>query len=266
MGQAATEAEAGLRRLMALRVLYLHFTGEFGGASRSLSEAIGCFPEGAVTPLFVTQRGSVRDAFGRFGEVVETRGMTQFDHTRYSHYRGLRWLVVLRELAFLPSTLMGLRRAWRRWREVDLIHVNEFSGLIALRIARRWFDAPAISHVRSVLNDDRRLLRTRWLHSMLRSDVQGVVAIDETVRASLPSDLAVEVIHNGFSPHAAERDPGLAARLDRLRPDSFKVGFVGNLLRVKGIVELVEAARATRDAGLDIEFLVVGDDAKPSRG
>lgn len=251
---------------MTLRVLYLHFTGAFGGASRSLSEAVGSFPEGAVTPLFVTQRGSVRDAFGKLGEIVETRGLSQFDHTRYSHYRGLRWLVVLRELAFLPSTVIGLRRAWRKWRDVDLIHVNEFSGLIALRIARRWFDAPAVSHVRSVLNDDRRLLRTRWLHRMFRNDVQGVVAIDETVRASLPSDLAVQVIHNGFSPHSAERDPGLAASLGVLRSESFKVGFVGNLLRVKGIVELVEAARATRDAGLDVEFLIVGDDAKPSRG
>lgn len=251
---------------MTLRVLYLHFTGAFGGASRSLSEAVGAFPEGAVTPLFVTQRGSVREAFGKLGDVVETRGLTQFDHTRYSHYRGLRWLVVLRELAFLPSTVIGLRRARRRWHDVDLIHLNEFSGLIALRIARRWFDAPAVSHVRSVLNDDRRLLRTRWLHRMFRNDVQAVVAIDENVRASLPPDLAVQVIHNGFSPQSVERDRRLAASLAALRPGSFKVGFVGNLLRVKGIIELVEAARVTRDAGLDVEFLIVGDDAKPSRG
>ncbi len=250
-----------------LRVLYLHFTGPFGGASRSLSECVQSFPEGAVEPLFVTQRGSVGEVFGRLGEVIDARGMTQFDHTRYSHYRGVRWLVVLRELAFLPFTLRALQQARRRWGSVDLIHLNEFSGLFALALARLWFSAPAVTHVRSVLHDDTRLWRTRLLHRMLASDVQGVIAIDENVRASLPAELAVEVIHNGFTPTAAAAaDQRFAAKLAALRPSSFKVGFVGNLLRVKGIHELVEAARLTRERGLDVEFIIVGDDASPSRG
>ena len=44
------------------------------------------------------------------------------------------------------------------------------------------------------------------------------------------------------------------------------MGFVGNLLLVKGIHELLEAARLTRERGLDVEFIVVGDDARPSHG
>jgi hypothetical protein len=85
-------------------------------------------------------------------------------------------------------------------------------------------------------------------------------------RACPPISL-VDVIHNAFSPQAASGvDAALEARLHSLRPESFKVGFVGNLLRVKGIHELVEAARITRERGVDVEFLVVGDDAAPSRG
>jgi glycosyltransferase involved in cell wall biosynthesis len=253
--------------LKPLRVLYLHFVGPFGGASRSLFEVVSSFPSGAVRPGFVTQRGSVREFFGQLGEVIETTGMTQIDNTRYSYYRGLRWLVVLRELAYLPFTALALRQAKQRWQAVDLIHLNEFSGLVALWIARRWFDAPAVVHVRSVLRTESRSWRTRWINWMLKRHVQGVVAIDENVRASLPADLSVDVIHNGFSPHLAPHpDTRFSERLARLRPESFKVGFVGNLLLVKGIHELIEAARLTRERGLDVEFIIVGDDARPSSG
>jgi glycosyltransferase involved in cell wall biosynthesis len=179
----------------------------------------------------------------------------------------VRWLVLLRELAYLPFTIAALARAKRRWQRVDLIHLNEFTGLIPLLIARRLFGAPALIHVRSVAAADPRSLRTRWMQRTMRRAARAVVAIDETVRESLPADLAVDVIHNAFSPQAASgTDAHLEARLQALRPESFKIGFVGNLLRVKGIHELVEAARITRERGLDVEFLVVGDDAQPSRG
>ena len=250
-----------------LRVLYLHMIGPFGGASRSLFEAIRAFPPGAVQPRFVTQRGSVTGFFSRLGEVIESRGMSQFDNTRYSHYRGTRWLVLLRELAYLPFTVVALRRARRRWGEVDLIHLNEFTGLVPLWLARRIFGVPAVVHVRSVAHDDTRSWRTRWVHRMLRREARAVIAIDENVRASLPADLPVEVIHNAFSPkEASGADEAFERRLQVLWPESFKVGFVGNLLLVKGIHELVEAARITRERGLDVEFIVVGDDAQPSRG
>jgi glycosyltransferase involved in cell wall biosynthesis len=248
-------------------VLYIHFFGAFGGASRSLCEAVRAFPSGAVQPMFIAPRGSVQAAFSPLGPVIEAAGITQLDNTRYSYYRGVRWLVPLRELAFLPATVLALARAKRQLREVDLIHLNEASGLIALCLARRWFDAPAIVHVRSVQRVAPRSWRTRWVNRMLRQQAQGVIAIDQTVRNSLPDDLPVEVIHNGFTPTSSvSPDPTLESKLATLRPTSFKVGFVGNLLLVKGIHEFVEAARLTRDQGLDVEFIVVGDDAGRSRG
>ena len=250
-----------------LQVLYLHLTGSFGGSSRSLFEAVRAMPDGAVAPMFVTQRGTVSGFFGRLGPVVEARGLTQFDDTRYSHYRGARWLVVLRELAYLPSTLCALREAKRRGLRVDLIHLNEFTGLVPLWLAQRYFAAPAVVHVRSLARHAPQSWRWRKVQSMLADPSRSVVAIDESVRASLPAELPVEVIHNAFSAGETPKpDPRLEGRLATLRAESFKVGFVGNLLRVKGIHELVEAARLTKERGFDIEFIVIGDDARPSRG
>jgi glycosyltransferase involved in cell wall biosynthesis len=249
-----------------LKVLYIHMIGAFGGASRSLTEAVGAFPAGSVEPHFVTAAGSVEPFFARLGPVQTARGISQFDNTRYSHYRGLRWLVALRELAYLPATVLALRRARRRWGNFDLIHVNEFTGIVPWWLARRWFGAPVVVHVRSVARSDARSLRTRLVNWMLRQRAEAVVAIDETVRGSLPADLPVSVIHNAFTPHRVAADAPPLAIPAALRPGWFRVGFVGNLLKVKGIHELVAAAAIVRDRGLQVEFVVVGDDAAPSRG
>jgi glycosyltransferase involved in cell wall biosynthesis len=251
-----------------LRVVYIHLIGAFGGASRSLFEVVRAFPAGAVEATFVTQRGSVLEFFSRLGRVIAARGLSKFDNTAYSYYRGLRWLVVLREIAYLPATLLALVRARKLCRDVDIIHVNEFTGLAVLWLARRWLrPRAAVVHVRSVARTDASSWRTRWVDRMLRNEADAVVAIDENVRASLPADLRVDVIHNAFAPTLAHtNDESISRRLGSLRPESFKVGFVGNLLAVKGIHELIEAARLTRDAGHDLEFVVIGDDVRPSRG
>jgi glycosyltransferase involved in cell wall biosynthesis len=248
-----------------MKVLYIHMIGAFGGASRSLSEAIGAFPPDTVEPRFVTARGSVERFFGALGPVISARGITQFDNTRYSYYRGLRWLVMLRELAYLPSTIAALYRARARWQDIDLIHVNEFTGLVPWLIARHLFKVPTIVHVRSVARGGQSW-RTRMISALLARRAEAVVAIDETVRESLPADLPVTVIHNAFSPKNVPIDAPALVMPRALRPDTFKVGFVGNLLKVKGIGELIEAAGMLARRGLDLEFLIVGDDAAPSRG
>lgn len=252
---------------MPIRVLYIHLIGAFGGSSRSLFEAVRAMPPESVSAHFVTQRGSVTKFFGQLGDVVETSGMTQFDHTRYGFYRGVRWLVAIREVLYLPATIIALREARKRWGTVDVIHVNEFTGIVPLLVARRIFRAPAVVHVRSVANDDASSWRTRWVNRILRHQAAAVVAIDENVRASLPASLAVDVIHNGFTA-AAERggDPAFQAKLDGLRKTSYKIGFVGNLLRVKGLYDLVEAARIIKQSGVDAEFVIVGENARRLAG
>lgn len=247
-----------------MKVLFIHVTGAFGGSSRSLTEAVRAFPE-HVEAHFLTPRGTVEGFFAKLGDVMAVRGLSQFDNTQYSHYRGFRWLVSLREIASLPGTFAAVREARRRWPDIDLIHLNEFTGLLPMWLAKRAYGVPVVVHVRSLARLDARAWRTRFVNAVLRRHADAVVAIDETVRKSLPADLPVEVIHNAFTPKpSGDPDPAFAAAVSRLRPGVLRVGFVGNLLKVKGIQDLVEAAQIVRSRGYDVEYVIVGDDARPS--
>jgi glycosyltransferase involved in cell wall biosynthesis len=88
-----------------------------------------------------------------------------------------------------------------------------------------------------------------------------VIAIDETVQASLPPGLRSFVIHNGLTPPDAD---GGRASPPAVRP--FTVGMVGNLLRVKGCLEFAKAAAVCRARGLDVHFSYVGQSPRPARG
>ncbi len=251
-----------------MKVLYIDGVGPFGGASRSLYEAVRALPAGSVEPHFVAVTGTVLPFYSEVAtDLIAVRGLTRFDNTRYSHYRGVRWLVLLRELFHVPFTVYALIAAKRRWGRFDLIHVNEVTEIIPGLLARRVFGAPMLVHVRSLARVNERSWRCRWQNERLRRDASAVVAIDENVRATLPADVPVDVIHNSFTPKRAKTpDTALISRLDGLRPGSLKIGFIGNLHHSKGVYDLLEAARLVKLAGRDVEFVIIGGATRADTG
>lgn len=245
---------------MTIKILYIDGDGPFGGASRSLFEAVRSLPVDSVEPYFVAARGTALNFYEQVAkEVIATRGMTKFDNTRYSHYRGVRWLILLRELFHLPFTIAALLQARRQWKQVDLIHVNEYVYIIPAILAKRIFHAPLVVHVRSLAHNDESSMRTRWLNAILAREAAAVIAINENTRATLPHWLHVDVIHNSFTAaRAPVPDLNFMHKLDALRPASLKAGFVGNLHHSKGLFDMLEAAKLIRQAGRDVEFLIVG--------
>ena len=233
-----------------IRVLYIHPVGADGGATRSLSELYQGFPEGTVYGVAISPSGGASSTLAAAGmHVVEAQGIAKWDDTRFGHYRGLRWLILLRELAYLPTTLLAIWRA-RKLEPFDLIHCNELPVLIPGLIARRWLGVPLIIHVRSLQRGDSGGQITRWISHLLRANAEAIIAIDEAVRRTLPNNLDVTVVHNalsapvGMSNHSAD--------------DEFRIGIVGVLHRAKGVYELVEAVRILRERGVRVRLFVVG--------
>ena len=146
-----------------LTVLYIHASAAFGGASKSLCELLQAIPAGCVKAIVLCPPGSAAERFRRAGaQVVGAWGIPKWDHTRYGFYRGIRWLLLLREWLFAVPTWMALVRVRKLIGRVDLIHANDITVLLAGAAAGRLFRAPLVVHVRSLQNDDVRLRRTRW--------------------------------------------------------------------------------------------------------
>lgn len=234
-----------------LRVLYIHPFAVHGGATKSLVEMIMALPRGDVHGMAVAPSGAAAKLLASAGlEVIPVRGIAQWDDTRFGYYRGFRWLILLRELAYWPATIKGLREAARRG-PYDLIHCNEVTVLLAGVLAKWLLSAPLLVHVRSLQRSYAGGRVSVWLQRLIRQRADAVVAIDEAVRRTLPADQLVEVIHNGMSV-PAELPP-------RRGDDRFCVGIIGVLHRSKGIYELIEAARILRDRGVVVRVLVVGE-------
>lgn len=249
---------------MAVHVLYIHPVGAFGGASRSLFELMRSFPDGTVEPRLLVPRGAVADFFEQRGcKVLRVAGLSRFDHTRFGHYRSLRWLIVLREIFFLPATLFGLWRARRRWADIDLIHLNEVAGIVAGLWAKALFGKPLVVHVRSVQETQRGRWRGRFLARLLVRHADAVLAIDEAVRASLPPGVPAVVVHNSFTVEALAAAVPVIDRLRRgLHADSLRVGMVGTLLALKGVFDFLEAARIVLRKGANVDFVLVGSNTR----
>lgn len=183
--------------------------------------------------------------------------MSQWDDTRYGHYRGLRWLILLREIAWLLPSLLVV---WRmRSQKFDVIHVNEITLLLCGILARQSLRAPLVVHVRSLQRGTSGGLRTRLMVKLLRKFGDAIVAIDETVRATLPSDLPIKVIHNTVARPPRGTEPPTTKQ-------HLRVASVSVLHENKGIYEFAEAARVCRDRGLPVDFLIVGENARDCRG
>lgn len=254
---------------MALSVLYIHPCGIFGGASRSLLELIKAFPSQSIKPHLLTQDGSAVSYFEEHEiPVISVKGISQMDNTQYGYYRGTRWLIMLREFYFLPFTIWGMFKARKAWPDIDIVHINEMTMLAPILLAKFIFKKPLVLHVRSVQRDFSHSLRGRFILWALKRFPDSIIAIDQTVRNRIPPSLPVNIIHNGLSisgiPAEQLHKQVITAEAFKERP--LRVAFVGNFLRLKGVVEFLHAAKICVDRGMQVEFLFVGNIPRKNSG
>lgn len=246
---------------MKTRILYLNPIGEFSGASKSLAELLKSPRFSAIEPVMLCPEGGAADYFRRCGfKVVATRRLSQFDHTRHGRYRGIRWLVALRELLLLPGTRLAIKRAEAEVGPVAAIHLNEITGIYSGILAQKIFQCPLIMHVRAHMGEQGSGMRAKLLWDAVKKHVAWSICIDETVAATVPATVKKSVVHNSFeidrTPFKAS--PGWDRALAGVPSNRVKAAIVGSLLRVKGLDEFMEAASLICRRRQDIHFFIVG--------
>ena len=252
-----------------MKVLYIHTSGVFGGASRSLTEMITHFEENAVEPFIITPSGSFLKVLDRLNiPYISTSGITIFDHSRIGHYRWARWLILIRELFFILPTWKALKKAKAIWPDIDLIHVNEIQCIPAVIVAKYFFKKPIVMHVRSVTNNKEPSLRVNWLRKLINKYVDILICIDETVKSYLPKGLSAQVIHNGFTLNSKMSfvDNDIEKIIAVIPKRQLTVAMIGILIYYKGVMEFLEAAKQCKENNIDVNFLLVGHNANKIKG
>jgi glycosyltransferase involved in cell wall biosynthesis len=236
---------------MTRPILYVHHRAEMSGAARSLAALIANLDD-VWEPHVLTPAGAVVDLFKDAGARVTTAPVALFQHTWDNPYAGRKWALLGREAAALGPHVAGLERTLRGTR-FSLVHLNDSPLLAAAAVAKRH-GLPVVWHLRSALSQRGRL-RPAVVRRSLNRWGDAAIAIDDDVAASFALDLPTTTVFNGVAiPSALD---GRAAAKEQLGlPDRTIVGFIGNLRRVKGWPQFVEAAALLRDEPL--HFVVLG--------
>jgi len=243
-----------------MNILYIDAVGPFGGASRSLYELVrGCEGSG-LHPLFLATKGTSTDWYDQLSaDVVVSRGLPRFDNTKHSYYRRLRWVLVFREVLKVPSMILGVSIAIKKfYGRVDIVHCNEITDLAAAIVAKIVFRVPLVCHVRSVQASNLTPKRSRLLRWIVERYCDHLIYIDENVRSSFFVNMPTTTIHNSSPSRLAAGDVFLKWS-EGVNSRELNVVFFGNLQGAKGLVDLLEAFKILKERGeTDIKLSIFG--------
>lgn len=245
-----------------IHILYLHHTGIYGGASRSLFEAISNFPEGEVKAYLITQKGNVSKIAKDMGmDVIEVRGLPTFNNST-SQQKGYKAAILyLREIIFFISMLFGIRKAKKRWgAQIDVIHINDIVLTIPAFFLKKIFRKPVVLHARCV-QASKTNFKAKIIQKIIDGSVDKIISIDLNVHNSLFDNRKSVIIHNGLT-FAKNKV------ISKGKSENLRIGLVSNFLIFKGIYEFADAAKiCILDYGLDnIEFYFYGDNPRETKG
>jgi len=236
-----------------LRVLYINNSGFFGGAQKSLLELLKISGK-SVSKFIITSDGIFSSILRKnnIKNIVSAIGISCFDNTQYSYYRGFRWFILLREIFYLPFTFTALLKAKKKWKKFSIIHVNGITLIPSIYISKKLFKCPVIVHVRDVQRPWTDL-RGKFLLYFYKKNVEKFIAIDSTVKKSMHPLLPVKVIHNGIFIKSKK-----IYRKKLIHNKIFNVGMVGSLLKSKGCLDFLEAAKICLEKNVNINFIFFG--------
>lgn len=245
----------------AIRVLYIHHCAMIGGASNSLRYLIESFPEGTIDACVLCPVGSAFDAFVSSGiQVVPIPGVAQFMSSSGAGLNAARWMTLPREILYLMTSRGPIDKVIREFRP-DIVHLNERSMLHAAKFAKSR-GLPVVMHARNVANR-----KPLWFYTFsitaINKYVDMMLAIDGSVKYSMRDVERCRIVYNPLRPAAPKHDVQLTSRRESSRTRSeTRVTFLAALLPVKGVRDLLQAAKLLHDR-TDIVFQIAGGNTRP---
>ena len=176
-------------------ILIVHSIGEFSGSLKSLEEYLKIMVKD-YNFYFLTPSGIAEKRLQKYGHVIKTLGLSKFDNSILGYYRGLRWLILLREILLIFPTLFSVFLIKKNIKKLDLIHFNEVTLVPTIFIFKFFFKEPFILHCRILFKKNNYF--GKRICKFLKKNIFKIIAIDNDVKNSFPSNLNIEVIRNIF--------------------------------------------------------------------
>jgi glycosyltransferase involved in cell wall biosynthesis len=229
-------------------VLYIHHRPELGGAPTSLHQLLRALDRGRFRPVVLCPGGAAAALFASAGVPVHEVPISTFTHVVTCTYHGLRWGMLVRELAKAVPHAWAVTRLVRQER-ASIVHLNEGNLLLAALVAR-CSGARVVCHFRGMLAEGRTGLRRRLVRACLSRWTDAVIAIDGGVAGPLAGLPHLRVIHNSvdlgaFSGPESDETEFLRSSVRRelgIPCDAVVAGMVGRVRADEGSLDFLRAA------------------------
>lgn len=236
-----------------IKVLYINHVSIMAGSSKSLFEILKSLPDSKIKKHVICPKGQFsKHLKSKNIPYLTSLGVCQFNNTKYSFYKKLRWLILIREIFVIPFFLISIIKAKVRWKNFDIIHLNEITMIPCVYILRLFFkNSKIISSVRSIQRSKKNK-RYKILENIYFKYIDLFICIDQNVYNSVSNNLNKICIHNIFS--SEKKNSSKKSKRSKMT-----VGIVGLIQKSKGADIFFKAAKLCIDFGYDIDFHYYGD-------
>ena len=231
---------------MKKKILVIQHHGKFGGASKSISEFILNLkkkfdidilcPEGTTFSFF--KKKKIRSTY--------LYGIPKFDITEIGYYSGLRKILILREIFFLPIFIYKILKLTKK--KYDIIHLNDSSLIIIAPILSYFSDAKIICHIRTRI-DKSKLSKLFYLIS--KKYIKKFICIDETTFSTSIDKSKSIIIYNIF-------DLRKNSKIKKKVKNKINIGFLGTLDFHKGLDFLFDCISHINLKKNNLNFIIGG--------
>lgn len=186
---------------------------------------------------------------GPTGAALAREGVDVFVLPQRAH-KGVDYLTPVKLLAAIKS------------REIDIVHTHAASALWDAGLCKLVAPGLKAVHTFHFGNYPNLGRRIQWMESAASRFMDRLVAVGWQQRAAIQStyglpDSRIEMIWNGAPTPPA--DATCSFRRDVGTGDRLLVGTIAKLIPQKGLEDLLVVARRCRDAGLAVQFVVLGE-------
>ena len=236
---------------MKRKIVFIHHCGTKSGAANSLITLIRHLDKAKFECLVLCPKGS---AFGAFEEVADKVHLIQelpeiitISGSSSNYVRLFKAALLYRNLNEVYNIIDRLNP--------DIIHFNEIS---LSSVARRLKNDKRIIvfHARVVLDHKTNFLN-QFIIKRLNRYADHVICIDESVRNLLNGLDKTSVVYNSYQFPQLELENNSTTTHRK-----FGVLFLANLIKYKGVFDLLEAAKLLKEHA-DIEIRIAGGNSRP---